>query len=352
MSDSVLHPKSKWLDVTLAVMVFVVGFFFFRFVRGNLVLEEKVNLQALQASALIEEVGQTKEENQMLYEQLRSAKVEFESLKNNSTPIVAPAPKVFRPQVLPEPAKTKNFLVVGHHRNLADSIIIAAVDEVAQKTTLISIPRDLFVNGRKINEYLSLYGAQTLREKVEAVSGLEMYRAVVVDFSAFEAIIDAFGGIDVNVERAIYDPLYPNGKGGYMIYSITVGSHHLSGAEALQYARSRHSTSDFDRAKRQQQILTAIQERVLNLDFVGDFGKLKEIFSALFSSVETDLSLDEIISYATSFRYFPIERGNVISTENFLYASANISGQYILLPRGGNWTKIQRYVRELLSGKP
>lgn len=350
--------KSKLIDGVLVFLILAAGVFFFRFVRGGLALEAKVNLQAMQANSLIEEVGQTKEENRMLYEKLENAQVELHSLKSNladaakpsfSTPIVAEEAKVLRPQALPEPAQTTNFLVVGHHQRLADTIMMASVNESAQKITFISIPRDLFVNGRKINEYLSLYGAQTLKEKVEAVTGLAIHHTVVIDFEAFETIIDAFGGIDVNVEKAIYDPLYPNGRGGYTVYSIVAGSHHLSGAEALQYARSRHSTSDFDRAKRQQQILTAIQERVLNMDFVGDFGKLKEVFGALLGSVETDMSLDEIIAYATSFRYFPIESGNVISTENFLYSSANIAGQYILLPRGGNWGKIQRYVRELLA---
>lgn len=350
--------KHKILDVFLLILVVAAGAFFFKFVRGNLALEEKVNLQALQASSLIEEVGQTKEENRILYEKLQAAQGEFEELKKSrvlpveffaAEPVVSETEKIPRPQTLPDLPQTANFLVIGQHKKLADTIMIAAANTEAQKITLVSLPRDLVVNGRKINEYLSLYGSEMLRQKVETVSSISIHHTVVLNFEAFEAIIDALGGIDVHAERAIYDPLYPNGGGGYAVYSIDAGSHHLSGAEALQYARSRHSTSDFDRAKRQQQILTAVQERILNFDFLSNASGLKDLFSALANSIETDLSIDEMISYAQSLRSFSVESGNVISTENFLYSSANIGGQYILLPRGGNWGKIQRYVRELLN---
>lgn len=341
--------KHKILDVFLLILVVAAGAFFFKFVRGNFALEEKVNLQALQASSLIEEVGQTKEENRILYEKLQAAQVQFESLKNQTDEFEEEVLKIPRPKILPDIPPTMNFLVVGQHKKLADTIMIAAANMETQKITLISLPRDLVVNGRKINEYLSLYGPEMLRQKVETVSSISIHHTVVLNFEAFEAIINALGGIDVHAERAIYDPLYPNGGGGYTVYSISAGSHHLSGAEALQYARSRHSTSDFDRAKRQQQILTAVQERILNFDFLSNAGALKDLFVALANSVETDLSIDEMIFYAQSLRSFSIESGNVISTENFLYSSANINGQYILLPRGGNWGKIQRYVRKLLS---
>ncbi|MBI2638467.1 LCP family protein [Candidatus Peregrinibacteria bacterium] len=354
--------KHIFIDCLLFILIAVAGAFFFQFVRGSLAVEKKVDLQALQANALIEEVGQAKEENRILYEKLLEAKTQLDLLKNTTSEFdVEAAPAVFtpsvaeeilkvpRPKILPDLPGTTNFLVVGQHKKLADTIMIAAVNMAAQKITLISLPRDLVVNGRKINEYLSLYGPEMLRQKVEYVSSIPLHHTVVLNFEAFEAIIDALGGIDVNVERTIYDPLYPNEIGGYTVYSIDAGSHHLSGAEALQYARSRHSTSDFDRAKRQQQILTAVQERVLNFDFLSNAGALKNLFSALANSMETDLSLDEIISYAQSLRSFSVASGNVISTENFLYSSANIGGQYILLPRNGNWTKIQRYIREILG---
>lgn len=348
--------KHKILDFFLFILVVAAGAFFFKFVRGNLALEEQVNLQAFQANSLIEEVGQTKEENRILFEKLQRAELELESLKQKTSesfvevsPAMSEAPKIARPQMLPPLPESKNFLIVGQHKKLADTIMIASVHAQTQKITLISIPRDLSVNGRKLNEYLSLYGPESLRQKVEMVSSLPMHHMILLDFGAFESIIDALGGIDISVEKSIYDALYPDGKGGYTVYSIAAGLHHLNGAEALKYARSRHSTSDFDRAKRQQQILLAIRERVLNFDFLSDVGKLKTIFGAVSGSVETDLSLDEIIAHAQSLSHFSLESGQVISTENFLSSSVNINGQYILLPRGGNWGKIQRYIRELLA---
>ncbi len=273
MTSQISNSKPKWPDIMFAVMVLAAGVFFFQFVRGSLAVEKKVDLQGLQANALIEEVGQTKEENRILYEKLLQTQVQLDSLKNTTGEFVAEvaAPyvaeeisKVPRPKILPDIPQTTNFLVIGQHKKLADTIMVAAANMASQKITLISLPRDLVVNGRKINEYLSFYGPEVLRKKVESVSSLPMHHTVLLNFEAFESIIDAFGGIDVNVEKAIYDPLYPDDQGGYMVYSIAAGSYHMNGAEALKYARSRHSTSDFDRAKRQQQILTAMQERVLN----------------------------------------------------------------------------------------
>ena len=152
--------KHKILDFALFILIVAAGVFFFRFVRGNIALEQKVQQQALQANSLIEEVGQTKEENRILYEKFQQAQVQLDSLKNKTGEFVAetaPAPsveeisKVPRPKILPELPQTTNFLVVGQHKKLADTIMIAAANTASQKITLISLPRDLVVNGRKVN---------------------------------------------------------------------------------------------------------------------------------------------------------------------------------------------------------
>ena len=155
------------------------------------------------------------------------------------------------------------------------------------------------------------------------------------------------GGIDVYVEKDIYDEQYPDGAGGVTLYAVKTTSYHFSGAEALKYSRSRHSTSDFDRAKRQQKVLKAIQERVINFDFLKNTNGLRAIYEGIFNMVETDISLAEMIEYLARFQSFAVSGDNVLSTADFLNSSMTISGQYILLPKSGNFVKIQKYIREL-----
>ncbi|MBI4995190.1 LCP family protein [Candidatus Peregrinibacteria bacterium] len=253
-------------------------------------------------------------------------------------------PKIARPALPPVPPDTFNFLLVGQYNNLADSIIIAAVDSNKQKVTLISIPRDLFINGRKMSEYLSWYGIDVLKEKIEAVSGLKIHKYAVINFQAFENIIDALGGVDIYVEKDITDPQYPDGAAGVTLYAVKSGSHHFSGAEALKYSRSRHSTSDFDRAKRQQKVLKAIQERVINFDFLKNTDGLRAIYKNVFNMVKTDIPFSETIEYLAQFQNFAVSGGNVISTADFLDSSITVSGQYILLPKSGSFNKVKKYI--------
>lgn len=358
--------KHKFLDAILLALVILASVFLYRFVSGNKELEENVASQNFKANSLIEEIGQAKQENYELFQRLNESQRKVEDLKDAVEYLkqVVNAPqissisqqkqqeeqqKIARPADIVSVPPTFNFLLVGQNGHLADSIIIAAADERAQKVTLISIPRDLFINGRKMSEYLSWYGIDVLKAKIEAVSGLKIHKYFVINFQAFENIIDALGGIDVYVEKDIYDPQYPNGAGGYTLYAVKAGSHHFSGAEALKYSRSRHSTSDFDRARRQQKVLKAVQERVINFDFLKNTDGLKTIYESVFNMVETDIPLAEMIEYLTRFQNFAVSSGNVISTSDFLDSSLTVSGQYILLPKSGNFAKIQKYIWEILN---
>lgn len=350
--------KSRLLDFFLLLLTISLGVFFFKFIRGNLELGQKVANQEAQASVMIDEIGGAKEENQTLYEKLQKAEEKISNLQTSLSlfqkgaplPSLSEPEKIPRVSGLPKLPLTKNFLFVGHHQRLADTIMVAAVAEERAKITLISIPRDLVVNGRKINEYLSLFSVEKLKEKVEVVTGLPISSFAIIDFHAFETIVDVLGGIDVHVPTTIYDPLYPDGRGFYTLYALSAGSHHMNGAEALKYARSRHSTSDFDRAKRQQQILLAVQERLLNFDFLKRLDEVKGIFEMLTSSLETNLGFFQIAEAISKYQHFTIESGHVISTENFLSSGTNIAGQYILSPRAGNFSKIQKYIREAIGG--
>jgi len=113
-------------------------------------------------------------------------------------------------------------------------------------------------------------------------------------------VVDLIGGIDVYVEEEISDPAYPDEAYGYDPFYLEAGWRHLNGEMALKYARTRHSAGgDFDRAKRQQQVIMAIFEQVTRLDLLPQLApRAPELWQTLQGSVVTDLTLDQIIALA------------------------------------------------------
>ncbi len=124
----------------------------------------------------------------------------------------------------------------------------------------------------------------------------------------------------------------------------------MDGAEALKYSRSRHSTSDFDRSKRQQQIMKAVHERVINFDFLHHLDAIRALYDAIATNVSTDISFADALEYIEKFQDFTTQSGETLSTGNLLYSTANTRGQYILLPRSGDFVEMQNYIRGLVRG--
>ena len=200
----------------------------------------------------------------------------------------------------------------GHDgADLTDTIIIASINQTTNQVTLFSVPRDLYVTDKKVGSMRinNLYfvgkkelgspeiGLNMLRSHIEEISNIPIHYYLKIDFKGFKEIVDAVGGIDVNVPEAIYDPEYPRGEDvGYETFSIAAGLQHLNGTTALKYARSRHSTSDFDRSKRQQILLYALKEKAEKMGILSDTGKLQDLYQTLQSYLDTSLSLREIIT--------------------------------------------------------
>jgi anionic cell wall polymer biosynthesis LytR-Cps2A-Psr (LCP) family protein len=99
-----------------------------------------------------------------------------------------------------------------------------------------------------------------------------IHGAMKLDFAGLEMMIDAIGGIDIDVPEAIVDYSYPLSENVIGLLRIEKGMQHMDGKTALQYARSRHSTSDFDRSDRQQQILQALKDKMQHMNFIADAG--------------------------------------------------------------------------------
>lgn len=251
----------------------------------------------------------------------------------------------------------------GHDgATLTDTIILAGIDYKTKMVPMLAIPRDLFVEtkqtGRsRINEVLYLamskYGEKEgmgiLRDVVSKITGVPIQYYVRIDFDGFVKIVDSLGGVDIVVENDIYDPEFPKGETvAFETFSIKKGPRHLDGITALKYARSRHGNSggNFGRAKRQQQLIYAIKDKALSLNILTNPGKIQELYNSVSDSIDTNLSLAEIIELAKLAKDMtgdstvplvisdiPDECGGLVYTP----AREFFGGASVLLPAGGNY---------------
>ncbi|MCJ7550531.1 MAG: LCP family protein, partial [Anaerolineae bacterium] len=191
-----------------------------------------------------------------------------------------------------------------------DTIMLLTLDPVSRQAGVLSIPRDLWVpipgysDGRINTAHFlgDLYnypggGPALSAETVEYNLGVPIDYTVRVNFQAFVVMVDQIGGIDVYVETTIDDPLYPDYNYGYDPLHIGAGWHHFDGEMALKYARTRHTSSDFDRARRQQQVAMAILDRVTSYELLPELARAApELYKTLSSSVLTDMALDQMLA--------------------------------------------------------
>lgn len=242
-----------------------------------------------------------------------------------------------------------NILILGENMQLTDTIMLASINTLNKKVTLISIPRDLFYNGRKINEYYEKFGVAELESVVAAVTGIAPDKYVVFDMNSFVDVIDAVGGVDIDVQKNIIDAQYPGPNHTYALVSFKKGYQHMDGERALKYARSRKSTTDFDRSDRQQQIVLALKQKAEELNLKDDLGKLTEMFNSVKDNIKTDINLLDALNYYSEYRTYAINSGNTISNQNFLRSTYNSAGQYILLPYKGSYIALQSYLKKLVQ---
>ena len=192
-----------------------------------------------------------------------------------------------------------------------DTMILATIDPVGKTMGLLSIPRDLWVAipglskplDERINSahfYGDLYkypggGPALAKKTVQYNLGIPVQYYVRLDFKGFEKIVDALGGVTINVEKAIRDDEYPDANFGTISIYIPAGLQHMDGETALRYVRTRHVDSDFGRTRRQLQFLIAMRDQALKLNILP---KLPSLISQFRDSVKTDLSANEIIALA------------------------------------------------------
>ncbi len=190
-----------------------------------------------------------------------------------------------------------------------DTMLIVTIDPYSKTAGILSIPRDLWVpiplsdSDMKYDRINTAYffgdlhkypgGGPALAEKAIEYSlpGVNIHYYAVVDFEGFARIIDTLGGITVYLDGPLVDHQYPTPDYGVMTVYIPAGEQHLDGEETLWYARSRYQGGDIGRMKRQQQILLAMREKILQLNILP---KLPQLASQFADVVKTDLSITEL----------------------------------------------------------
>ncbi len=194
-----------------------------------------------------------------------------------------------------------------------DTMMVLTLDPVTLKAGVLSIPRDLWVeiptsgynriNTAHYNGDLYDYpggGPALAMLTVERNLGIQIDYFVRINFDAFITFVDEIGGIDIEVPETIEDPKYPDNNYGYDPLYIEAGIHHFYGDMALKYARTRHTgNGDFDRARRQQQVIQAVLERVRRPEVLAQLiAKAPELYQKVENSVATSLKLDQALALA------------------------------------------------------
>ena len=123
----------------------------------------------------------------------------------------------------------------------------------------------------------------------------------------------------------------------------------MDGTEALRYARSRESTSDFDRSERQQVVMTAVRNKLMELDGLMDIKQLTAIFQTVMEYTATNMDLLDIVGYYYDYKDYDLNTGFGLTSGNYLYSVINESGAYVLLPKTGNFEEIQGVISDLVN---
>jgi LCP family protein required for cell wall assembly len=261
----------------------------------------------------------------------------FDQVPDDSRPIKAEAAK-----------EAMNFLVLGSDTrdpnntggSRTDTIIVAHLTSDRSSAQLISIPRDTWVhipksadgkNGNanaKINAAFAWGGIPLMVQTVEAYTGVRIDHVVVVDFAGFKEIIDAMGGVEINVEEGFTSThsLNPDGR-----RTFQQGPQTMDGAAALDYARERFAFSDgdFARIRHQQQVIKAILDKASSGGLLTSPGRLNSFLRATADAVAIDQTLS-IFSMATELRH--LRSGNLSFGTSPSKGTDTIGNESVVVP--------------------
>ncbi len=293
---------------------------------------------------------------------------------------------------------------------LADTIMILSIriaenaeGDKEYKASMVSVPRDLYVtipgttNYTKINGVYAYgeqkgdgQGMEAMKQILQDITGQPMHYAVEINFEGFKRIVDTLGGVEVNLaeefiepvqfhEAKVCDPRVFTVKSGQFetktndrgkvvaqyplcynaqeecggVFKVSAGVSILNGDRALCYVRARATSSDFDRARRQQDVIGQIKTKAFSMGVLSDFGKVQELIGALSDNTNTDMELWEMQRFFELYQ----KMGNDIpvthkvlenSEEGLLYSHEGDERGYILMPRGDSYDRIRELFTSII----
>ncbi len=258
--------------------------------------------------------------------------------------------------------------------DLTDTVMLASVDPVNHTTTLLSLPRDLWVNVpdagvMKLNAAWETgefkyqgngkpgstdpkairAGFDLVDKTLEQVLGITIDYNMLVDFQAFQQAVDTVGGVDLNVPADLVDPTMAWENGNNPVLA-KAGPQTFNGKQALIYVRSRETTSDYARAERQRALLVALKSKVVNLGTLSNPLKISGLLNAFGNNAQTDLSLsnaNRLYSLVKGVGDDKVTSISLADAANPQVMGGNINGQSVVLPKAGlfNYDAIQKFVR-------
>lgn len=266
----------------------------------------------------------------------------------------------------------------GHEgADLTDTIMIASLDPVNDKMDLVSIPRDLWVKipnhgSRKVNEayYFGKQqskstnpvqqqrdGVSSMDQTLEKVLDIPIHYNAVINFKAFQDMVNALGGVDLNVtqDESVYEVLWIEGTSRHYTLDVKPGLQHFDGTRALYFARSRYTSAegDFDRSQRQRALMVAIKEKALSAGTYSNPLKISQLMDSLGSNVYTDFDNSSIKCLYTQISQVPaanITSLDLVTEPHALLTSGDIPGVSTLVPKQGTFQygAIQAYIHNAL----
>lgn len=297
---------------------------------------------------------------------------------------------------------------------LADTIMVVSIVPKENKVSLVSVPRDLWVKNPGSESYSKInavhaYGEENGKQQglsqmekvLEEVLGLPIHYAVKIDFKGFKELIDVIGGVQITLDKPFEEGVqfnkphvcdsfftvptgeYENKKVKYFSelsgtyktrivesyplctappdalecggnFKLAAGTQTLNGTQALCFARSRETSSDFERAKRQQIIIQKIQEKIISLGTMSDFGKVNAMLDTLGNNVKTDLQAWEMKRLYDLYKDMQniqvVRRVLEASEEGLLYFPETTPEKgSILSPIGDNYDKTREMFKNIFT---
>ncbi|TFH37801.1 MAG: LytR family transcriptional regulator [Anaerolineales bacterium] len=271
-------------------------------------------------------------------------------------PVEPSAIEIRRPMApLQVPEGTINIMILGsdqrpyEYGHRTDTMMLLSLDPRNGTAKLLSFPRDLYVfipgwRMDRINTADPNGGPERVAQTILYNFGLEVHHWVRANFWGFTQAIDTLGGINVQSGAGLSDEC------GGIQWNYGQGTYHMDGFTALCYVRMRHVTGDFDRMRRQQEVVLAIFNRVLSLDGLT---RVPDLYSQFRSMVETDMEIDDILSLlplAAKLSSDPsqIQRLEIGIDKGSLWR-VPYSGASVILPE---WEAIESMLHEAFETQP